>query len=113
MRQRREDNIKIGERIRKARERSHITQEKLAEKVGVSSQYISDLERGVVGLSIPTLKSVCISLSVSSDEILFGTKNEVRQVILAEKCLALSDIQFQLLAEIIDKFAEAVTTPTE
>ncbi len=113
MRQRKEDNIKIGEGIRNARERSHITQEKLAEKVGVSSQYISDLERGMVGISIPTLKRVCVSLSISSDEILFGPKDESRQVILAEKCRALSDPQFQLLTEIIDKYVEAVTAQNE
>ena len=110
MRCKKDDNIKMGEEIRNSRERIHMTQEKLAENVGVSSQYISDLERGVVGISIPTLKRVCISLSVSSDEILFHTSHEARQLILAEKCKTLSDHQFQILVEIIDKYIEAVST---
>ena len=110
MRQRKEDNIKIGEGIRNARERSCMTQEKLAEKVGVSSQYISDLERGVVGISIPTLKRICICLGISRDEVLFGSRSEARQVILAEKCRVLSDPQFQILTEIIDKYTVAVTS---
>ena len=108
MRQRKEDNIKIGEGIRNARERAHITQEKLAEKVGVSSQYISDLERGMVGISISTLKRVCVSLCVSSDEILFGEKDDARVAILSEKCRTLSDSHFRILTEIIEKYIEAL-----
>ena len=108
MRQKKEDNIQIGERIRNSRERAGMTQEKLAERADVSSQYISDLERGVVGISIPTLKRVCTSLGVSSDEVLFGTRNEARLVVLAGKCRALSDFQFRLLSEIIDSYVQAV-----
>ena len=108
MRQRKEDNIKIGEGIRNARERSCMTQEKLAEKVGVSSQYISDLERGVVGISIPTLKRICICLGISSDELLFGIRNDTREQVLSKKCVTLSDYQFRILIEIMDRYIEAV-----
>lgn len=73
MRVKKEINIQIGEQIKTAREQAKLTQEQLAERVDVSPQYISDLERGVVGISIPTLKRVCITLGVSSDQILFGT----------------------------------------
>ena len=73
MRVKKEINIQIGEQIKSAREQAKLTQEQLAERVDVSPQYISDLERGVVGISIPTLKRVCITLGVSSDQILFGT----------------------------------------
>ena len=73
MRVKKEINIQIGEQIKTAREQAKLTQEQLAERVDVSPQYISDLERGVVGISIPTLKRVCITLGVSSDQIHFGT----------------------------------------
>ena len=73
MRVKKEINIQIGEQIKTAREQAKLTQEQLAERVDVSPQYISDLERGVVGISIPTLKRVCITLGVSSDQSLFGT----------------------------------------
>ena len=49
-----------------------MTQEQLAERIDVSPQYISDLERVVVGTSLTTLKKVCTTLGVSSDRILFG-----------------------------------------
>lgn len=52
MREKKEINIKIGEHVKKARERAGITQEQLAEKTDVSPQYISDLERGVAGISV-------------------------------------------------------------
>ena len=49
MREKKQLNIEIGERIKDAREQKGRTQEWLAEQIGVSPQYISDLERGVVG----------------------------------------------------------------
>ena len=102
--------IITGQRVRSARKTREMSTVELAEKVGVSSQYISDLERGVVGISIPTLKRICICLGISSDEVLFGSRSEARQVILAEKCRVLSDPQFQILTEIIDKYTVAVTS---
>lgn len=67
-----QENIQIGERIRTAREAAHFTQQGLAEAIDVSSQYISDLERGVVGASITTIRHICSALSVSADFLLFG-----------------------------------------
>ena len=75
MKERKEINIHIGERIKKSRELAGITQEKLADLTDVSVQYISDLERGVVGTSIPTMIKICESLNVSSDYILMGREN--------------------------------------
>lgn len=75
MKERKEINIQIGERIQKARELSGYTQEKLADKINVSTQYISDLERGIVGTSVPTLIKICKTLCVSSDYILMGTQD--------------------------------------
>lgn len=72
MKERKELNIQIGGRIQKARELAGYTQEKLADKIDVSTQYISDLERGNVGTSVPTLIKICKTLCVSSDYILMG-----------------------------------------
>lgn len=48
-------NVQIGARIKQAREQAHVTQERLAEQIEVSVQYISDLERGKVGASVSTV----------------------------------------------------------
>lgn len=108
MRTKKEINIGIGEQIKRAREEARLTQEQLAERVEVSPQYISDLERGVVGVSIATLKRVCGVLCVSSDRILFGAHGSDRGAVLADKCRDLSEEQFRLLNEIVAKYVEAV-----
>lgn len=76
MKEKKEINIQIGSRIRTAREKAGYTQERFAELIDVSVQYTSDLERGVVGTSIPTLIRICEALHVSSDYLLFGRSSE-------------------------------------
>ena len=110
MRVKKEINIQIGEQIKTAREQAKLTQEQLAERVDVSPQYISDLERGVVGISIPTLKRVCITLGVSSDQILFGTTTKNRAAALNDLCKPLTEEQFVILTEVVGKFVEAIRT---
>ena len=77
MRKRADENIyNIGSNIRTARRRADLTQEQLSESIGVTPQYLSDLERGLVGTSIPTLIKICTKLNVSADFILFGRTGE-------------------------------------
>ena len=65
-------NMQIGERCRLAREASGYTQERLAEQIDVSAQFLSDAERGVTGMSIATIIKLCHVLAVSADYILLG-----------------------------------------
>ncbi|MGM9563462.1 MAG: helix-turn-helix domain-containing protein [Faecousia sp.] len=109
MRAKKEINIQIGEQIKAARERAKMTQESLAERIEVSPQYVSDLERGVVGVSISTLKKICLALGVSSDQILFGSTQSNDFAPVSEKCRCLSHEQFTILCEIIEKYIRAVT----
>lgn len=107
MRDKKQINIEIGDRIKKSREQLKITQEKLAEKVNVSPQYISDLERGVVGVSIPTLKSICVVLGVTSDSLLFGEDEENDMAKIIKCCSRLSSKHFQIVEDLIMKLTEA------
>lgn len=108
MRVKKEINVQIGEQIKLAREKAGLTQEQFAERVDVSPQYVSDLERGVVGVSIATLKRICTVLGISSDQILFGKQTENLAGAIAEKCKSLSAEQFLILGEIIEKYVQAV-----
>ena len=65
-------NIDMGKRIRCERERANMTREHLAELVDVTPRFIADVERGYVGISVPTLKKICEILHVSSDTLLWG-----------------------------------------
>lgn len=64
----------IGENIRYQREKQGLTQKDLAEKIGVTLGAISQIEAGKTGKKFDTLRDICISLNVSSDEILNITK---------------------------------------
>ena len=64
--------MRIGNQIRNAREAAGLTQDRFAELVSLATKNVSDIERGVVGISVGTLIRICETLSVSSDSILFG-----------------------------------------
>lgn len=60
----------IGKNIRKYRKRKGITQEVLAEMVGVSSNYMGILERGEKTPSLETFIIIANALGVSADMLL-------------------------------------------
>ncbi len=108
MREKKQINIEIGERVKKAREHINMTQEKLSEKIDVSPQYISDLERGVVGVALPTLKNICITLGVTSDSLLFGETEKADTSVIEDCCRRLSPEQIKCVEEIIIKLTETI-----
>jgi len=57
----------IGDRIKLARSQTDYTQEELAEKLQLSSRYISQLERGIAFGSATTIVNICKALNISSD----------------------------------------------
>ena len=57
----------IGRKIKLARSRTNYTQEKLAEKLSLSTRYISQLERGVAFGSATTIINLCKALNISSN----------------------------------------------
>lgn len=107
MKEKKEINIRIGERIRQARENIEYTQEKLAEKIDVSTQYISDLERGIVGTSIQTLIKICHTLSVSSDFLLMGYTPELEPLDISVRLQELSPQERKLMESSINLMLEA------
>ena len=69
-----EKTIAMGRRIQRSRKAAKFTQMQFSEKIDVSPQYVSDLERGLVGCSVSTLIKICDVLEVSADFILRGQK---------------------------------------
>ena len=57
----------IGKKIKLARSRTNYTQEKLAEKLSLSTRYISQLERGIAFGSATTIINLCKALNISSN----------------------------------------------
>lgn len=66
------DNREIGARIRLARRDAGLTQEKLAEKIGVSTVFVSQLESGSRAPGLETLVKLSQTLHVSLDLLVLG-----------------------------------------
>jgi transcriptional regulator with XRE-family HTH domain len=59
-----EDNLKIGERIAELRRRRNISIKELAEKTGVTSSLLSQIERGLANPSLNSLRALALALEV-------------------------------------------------
>ncbi|MCD7737163.1 MAG: helix-turn-helix domain-containing protein [Lachnospiraceae bacterium] len=66
------DLTEIGSRIKLARRKKKITQEKLADLVDVSPHYIYEIERGTKAMSLQTLEKISLQLHLSVDYLLWG-----------------------------------------
>lgn len=92
-------NVQIGSRIKAAREHAHLTQEKLAEEIGVSVQYTSDLERGKVGASVKTIIKLCQALHTSADYLLLDRQKPHDAASILESLAGLSEGQLLIVEE--------------
>ena len=64
------DILKLGNRIRLERMKNDISQEKLAEKAGLSIRTISDLERGITDIRYTNLLQISRAFGVPLHELL-------------------------------------------
>lgn len=62
----------MGLRMKLTRKELHLTQEDMAEQLGVSVKHYSGIERGVAGVSLETLVNVSNILNVSLDYLVKG-----------------------------------------
>ena len=62
----------IGIRIMQKRKECDLTQENLAEKIGLSKNHISNIERGVIIPKIEILLKICEVLGETPDYYLIG-----------------------------------------
>ena len=69
-------NNQIGRRIKAARMEKKLTQEKLAEIINISTNYISEIESKGKIPSSSILISICRFLNVSIDDIIFDTDSD-------------------------------------
>ena len=77
--------------------------------LGCTTQYISLMENGRYTISTKMLRTLCVALNISSDSILFPGSDRHCLDIISYKCKDISDEQFRLLIEIINRYIEAVT----
>lgn len=101
------DYINIGKRIRYRREKMKLYQNVLADKVGISNNYLSSIERGKEKPSLEILIKICNALSVTPDYILMGNmhSNNVPQNITDSLRLCTSR-DLELLNTLVQRMVE-------
>ena len=77
----------IGKRIKIARIKADLTQEKLSEMVGVSPTHLSNIETGTTRGSLNAIISIANALHITSDDLLCD--NVVKAKVQFEKDIAL------------------------
>ena len=78
-------NETIGNRIAKFRKAKDLTQEELANMLGVSSQAVSKWENDASCPDISLLPKLCEVLGISTDELLTGKSDTVKLVPAAQR----------------------------
>ena len=65
----------IGQRIREHRDSLGYTREQVSKIVDISPQFLSEVERGVKGVSSDMLRKLCDGLGLTADYVLWGKKS--------------------------------------
>ena len=92
----------MGQRIMARRRALHMTQEALAEKLGVSTQMISNLELGKKAIRPDNLARVCQTLGLSADYVLTGTNTKTSVDTVADKLTHLTAEELKMVSDMID-----------
>lgn len=92
----------IGVRISNRRKQLNYTQEQIAEKMGVSIQMVSNLERGNKAIKIENLLKISEILNVSTDYILTGKHTEKDSSSVLDRISKLSDSDYKMIDMLIE-----------
>ena len=94
--------LEVGQRIIDRRKSLGLTQEALAEKADVTTQFISYAESGKRAMRPENLLKLSIALGVSTDYLLTGEIIDKDLLILSDKLRSLTPAQLRIVEEIID-----------
>ena len=101
-------NKQIGARVRSQREYLGITREGLCHYVSISPQFLSEIERGVKGVSAETLCKLCKGLGVSADFVLMGKENSANVSEIAKTLSTLDEKYIPLAENLLKTFVQTI-----
>ena len=104
------DYYEIGQRIRKYRKASRLSQEELAEKVGISVPHMSHIETGNTKLSLPVLVALATALEVSTDDLIFDSAGVMRNSVMDDLASLLESCSIAQLKVLKDLVKAAKTS---
>lgn len=67
-----EKSILIGKRIANIRKLAGMTQHQFAERIGITSKHLSEIERGISGFQLNTLLAIANKFDLPTDYILLN-----------------------------------------
>ena len=94
--------VDMGLRISRQRKAVNMTQEQLADKMGVSLQTVSCIELGKKAVRPENLANLCTHLGVSADYILYGKRSEQQMGETIAKLSNLDCEAYRTIQELID-----------
>ena len=103
--------LDIGSRIRAERMKQNLSQEKLAEMVGVGTTHISHIETGNTKASIKTFIAIINALDISADELLRNHIIKAKHVLdgeLAELVDDCNDNETRIIADTIKTLKQSL-----
>lgn len=95
----------LGEVFKEYRLKSKLTQEKIAEKLGISVKYISRIENGTGGVKVETLVNYMNILGISPNVIfekLIVNESLKSQIELSKKASELSNEKIDFIVSVMD-----------
>ena len=95
----------LGEVFKEYRVKNKLTQEKIAEKLGISVKYISRIENGTGGVKVETLVNYMNILGITPNiifEKLIVNKQLESQLQLSKKASKLSEEKIDFVVSVID-----------
>lgn len=100
---------RIGERIRRVRKEINLSQEQLAERSGLHTNYVGQVERGEKNLTLETLEKVVGGLGISLEELFryigpMKQKDAISQIVdlLIERPSADQEMALSVLKSVLD-----------
>lgn len=93
----------IGQRIIERRKKLGLTQEALAEKGDMTTQFVSYAESGKRAMRPENLKKISHALDVSADYLLTGDIVDKDLLILSDKMRKLSPSQLRIVENVVDE----------
>ena len=101
--------VLIGKRIKEQRKKNKLTQEQLSEKLGISKNHLSAIERGVYRVQIETLVMIINSLDCTADDLFCDVIDKgyiIKSSRLSEKIEKLSPEEQNRILAVVDTLVE-------
>ena len=103
----------IGKRIKIARIKKNLTQEAIADKIGITPQHVSNIETGNASVSLTTLVAIANTLTVSVNDLLCDTvliSKAVFEKEAKELCEDCNEDEIRVLVEVLKATKQSLRT---